>query len=40
MKSHVANILGKLGLRSRTQAALYAMRKNLTGGVEESDPEK
>ncbi len=40
VKSHVANILGKLGLRSRTQAALYAMRKNLTGGVEESDPEK
>lgn len=39
VKTHVANILGKLGLKSRTQAALYAMRKNLTGRVEENDPE-
>lgn len=39
MKTHVANILGKLGLKSRTQAALHAMRNNLTGGVEKNDPE-
>jgi NarL family two-component system response regulator LiaR len=26
VKSHVSNILGKLGMTSRTQAALYAMR--------------
>ena len=39
VKTHVANILGKLGLKSRTQAALYAMRNNLTDGVEENDPE-
>ena len=29
VKTHVANILQKLGVKSRTQAALYAMRKNL-----------
>jgi DNA-binding NarL/FixJ family response regulator len=29
VKSHVANILQKLNVKSRTQAALYAMRENL-----------
>src|SRR5438874_2499669 len=29
VKSHVSNILGKLGLQSRTQAALYAGRVGL-----------
>lgn len=28
-RSHVSNILGKLGLASRTQAALYAVREGL-----------
>lgn len=35
VKSHVASILQKLGVKSRTQAALYAMRKNITGDVGE-----
>ncbi|MDW7650281.1 MAG: response regulator transcription factor [Bacillota bacterium] len=34
VKTHVANILQKLGVRSRTQAALYAMR---TGLIKEED---
>jgi len=29
VKTHVANILQKLNVKSRTQAALYAMRENL-----------
>jgi NarL family two-component system response regulator LiaR len=29
VKSHVSNILAKLGLLSRTQAALYAIRIGL-----------
>ena len=29
VKSHVANILQKLNVKSRTQAALYAMRENI-----------
>ena len=29
IKSHVSSILGKLGLASRTQAALYAVRTGL-----------
>ena len=29
VKSHVGNILGKLGLSDRTQAALYAVREGL-----------
>ena len=29
VKTHVSSILGKLGLRSRTQAALYAGRVGL-----------
>jgi|LSQX01.3.fsa_nt_gb NarL family two-component system response regulator LiaR len=32
VKTHVANILQKLNVKSRTQAALYAMRKNLING--------
>lgn len=31
VKTHVANILQKLGVKSRTQAALYAMRTGLIG---------
>ncbi len=30
VKGHVSNILGKLGLQDRTQAALYAVRHGLT----------
>jgi DNA-binding NarL/FixJ family response regulator len=29
-RTHVSNILGKLGLASRTQAALWAVEHNLT----------
>jgi len=32
VKTHVANILGKLGVKSRTQAALMALREGLVGG--------
>lgn len=32
VKSHVSNILGKLGVLSRTQAALYALRSGLVPG--------
>jgi hypothetical protein len=31
VKSHVSTILGKFGLESRTQAALYAARNGLVG---------
>jgi DNA-binding NarL/FixJ family response regulator len=31
-RSHVSNILAKLGLSSRTQAALWATKEGLTGG--------
>jgi NarL family two-component system response regulator LiaR len=31
VKTHVGNILGKLGLSDRTQAALYAVREGLAG---------
>jgi NarL family two-component system response regulator LiaR len=31
VKAHVGNILGKLDLADRTQAALYAVREGLTG---------
>jgi DNA-binding NarL/FixJ family response regulator len=29
VRTHVSSILGKLGLASRTQAALYALREGL-----------
>ena len=29
VKTHVSNILGKLGVADRTQAALYAVREGL-----------
>jgi len=32
VKTHVGNILAKLGLSDRTQAALYAVRQGLTDG--------
>jgi DNA-binding NarL/FixJ family response regulator len=32
-RTHVSNILGKLGLASRTQAALYAVERNLVDGA-------
>lgn len=38
VKTHVSNILTKLGVRSRTQAALYAIRTGLVSpeeGLEE-----
>lgn len=33
-RTHVSNILGKLGLASRTQAALYAVERHLVTGSE------
>ena len=35
VKTHVANILQKLNVKSRTQAALYAMRESIFDGEEE-----
>ena len=35
-RTHVSNILGKLGLASRTQAALYAVREGLVPAEETS----
>ncbi|MDQ3870173.1 MAG: response regulator transcription factor [Chloroflexota bacterium] len=32
-RTHVSNILGKLGLASRTQAALWAVERNLVGAA-------
>jgi DNA-binding NarL/FixJ family response regulator len=32
VRTHVSSILGKLGLASRTQAALYAVREGLVAG--------
>ena len=37
-RTHVSNILGKLGLSSRTQAALWAAREGLVRDAEEDDP--
>lgn len=39
VKTHVANILQKLDVKSRTQAALYAMRHNLVAGSGDDDDE-
>lgn len=33
-KTHVSNILSKLGLASRTQAAVYALKEKLVSGAE------
>jgi DNA-binding NarL/FixJ family response regulator len=35
VRTHVSNILGKLGLTSRTQAALFAVRAGLADGSAE-----
>ncbi len=35
-RTHVSNILGKLGLASRTQAALWAVREGLASGTRPS----
>ena len=37
VRKHVSNILSKLHLASRTQAALFAMREGLTSPAEETD---
>jgi DNA-binding NarL/FixJ family response regulator len=38
VKTHVSNILAKLGLADRTQAALYAVRAGLTGRPADDGP--
>ena len=38
VKTHVSNILGKLGLPSRTRAALYAIKIGLVS-LDEIEPE-
>ena len=39
-RTHVSNILGKLNLTNRTQAALYALRIGLTSIDEIGDPDE
>lgn len=39
VKTHVSNILGKLGVASRTHAALYAVRHGLVRSTEEAARE-
>jgi NarL family two-component system response regulator LiaR len=39
VRTHVSNILGKLQLASRTQAALYALRTGLASLQDESGPK-
>jgi DNA-binding NarL/FixJ family response regulator len=34
VETHIAHIFEKLGVSSRTEAAIYAFRANLTPGVE------
>jgi DNA-binding NarL/FixJ family response regulator len=38
VRTHVTNILGKLGLASRTQAAIYAVREGLVDGPGRPSP--
>jgi NarL family two-component system response regulator LiaR len=38
-RTHVSNIMGKLHLASRTQAALYALKEGLASLEETSEPE-
>jgi DNA-binding NarL/FixJ family response regulator len=38
VKTHVSNILSKLGVPSRTQAALYAVRTGLVSPEETGQP--
>ncbi|MBV9280364.1 MAG: response regulator transcription factor [Chloroflexi bacterium] len=38
-RTHVSNILGKLGLTSRTQAALYAVREGLVSAADSAGDE-
>jgi two-component system, NarL family, response regulator LiaR len=40
VKSHVSRILGKLGVASRTQAAVYAMRHGLSAGTDDAAARK
>jgi two-component system, NarL family, response regulator LiaR len=39
VKTHVSNVLTKLGLQSRTQAALHAIHIGLVSGPRASEPE-
>ncbi len=34
VETHIAHIFGKLGVSSRTEAAIYALRANLTADAE------